>query len=115
MSTIARVLAQKTLTSTTNTDLYTVPNGYATTISMITVARSTSVPGTFPNVRIAIRPGGESLASKHYIVYDVGISGADGFSNLLAVNLPLASGDVVTAYADQSDCTINLYGTEQLV
>lgn len=114
MSNISRVLAQNTLATTTNTDLYTVPAGYSATITMMTVARSTAAAGSFPKVRIAIRPGGETLASKHYIVYDVAISGADGFNNLLPVNFPLASGDVVTAYADQPDCTINLYGTEQL-
>lgn len=111
MGSISSVLAQKTLTVTTNTDLYTVPLGYTVTIDTITLARTTTVAGTFPKVNIAIRPNGETLASKHYIVYAYSVSNVN--YEILSVKLPLGPGDVVTAYADQSDCTVNLYGTEE--
>lgn len=111
MGRISSVLAQKTLTITTNTDLYTVPLGYTAGIDTITLARTTTVAGTFPKVNIAVRPAGEALASKHYIIYGYAVSSSN--YEILSVKLPIGPGDVVTAYADQSDCTINLFGTEE--
>lgn len=109
---VSSVLGQAALTQNTNTDLYTVPNGYTARITTLTMARTTTGTGTFPRIRVAIRPNGEALASKHYIIYAYTTAASYDIFN---VNIPLASGDVVTVHADQPDATVNIYGDEELI
>lgn len=107
MGSISSVLAQASPAATTNTDIYTVPNGYSSVIETMTFTRTS---GGAAVVRVAIRPGGATLASKHYILYGYQVTGAYSINS---VSLPLASGDVVTVYSDVADTVFNLFGTEE--
>lgn len=107
MGSVSSVLAQAELTAATNTDIYTVPLGYTAVITTLFVSRSAAASA--PLMRIAIRPGGEALANKHYIMY--GYSAPQFLPH--SVNLPLASGDVVTAYSDVTGGVVALFGTEE--
>ena len=104
-----KVLGQVKPTAATDTTLYTVPTGagnYAV-VSSLVVANPTGDPST---VRVAIRPAGESIADKHYIVYGNGVSPFQ--SQVFTIGITLASTDVVTVYDSGGKCSFNLFGSE---
>ena len=77
-----------TLTATTNTGLYTVPSSTSTVVSTMTVCNQASTAATF---RIAIRPSGTAIDTRHYIAYDTPIAANDIiiiFSVLFARTMP---------------------------
>jgi hypothetical protein len=108
---ISSVLGQVNPATTTATTLYTVPEGYTATVTGVTVA--TSSASTARKVRLAIRPGGETLALRHYALYDYTV--AVNAATVFDVEWPLGSGDVVTVYADASDLAFTLFGREDKV
>ena len=65
------------------------------------------VPDTY---RIAIRPNGETLAPKHYIVYDTTLPPQS--TDTLTIGVTLDATDVVTVYAGQAGIAFNLFGSE---
>lgn len=102
-----KVLGQVNPSATTATTLYTVPSATSVVASTLTICNQAGTAGTF---RLAIRPAGESLASKHYISYDTSISANDTVS--LTIGLTLATTDVVTVYASSANMSFNLFGSE---
>jgi hypothetical protein len=102
-----KVLGQVNPSATTATTAYTVPSATETVVSTITVANLGAAPGTF---RIAVRPNGESLANKHYIVYDATVAPQD--SQTLTLGITLDASDVVTVYASTANFAFNLFGSE---
>lgn len=107
MPTSYKVLGQVNPSATTATTAYTVPSATETVVSTITVANLGAAPGTF---RIAVRPNGESLANKHYIVYDATVAPQD--SQTLTLGITLDASDVVTVYASTANFAFNLFGSE---
>lgn len=107
MPTIYKVLGQSNPAATTNTTLYTVPASNSVVVSTITVCNQA---GTTANFRIAIRPTGETIASKHYINYDTQVPGNDQLA--LTLGITLAETDVVTVYANTATVSFNIFGTE---
>jgi len=107
MATVYKVLGQSAPSATTATTLYTVPADTQAVASTIVVAnRGTAVAG----YRIAVRPSGETLASKHYIAYDVAVGIED--STTLTIGLTLSASDVVTVYATTGDLSFSIFGSE---
>lgn len=114
MATVYKVLGQTAPAVATNTDAYQVPANTQAIISTISVANTNASQATY---RIAIRPAGESLATKHYIVYDAALAANDSIAITLGATLrnatgTLASGDVVTVYSNTGGVSITLFGTE---
>lgn len=107
MATSYKVLGQVNPSATTATTAYTVPSATETVISTITVANLGGASGTF---RIAIRPDGEALANKHYIVYDATVAAVDTIT--LTIGLTLNATDVITVYASSANFAFNIYGSE---
>jgi hypothetical protein len=107
MATTYKVLGQVNPSATTATTAYTVPSATETVISTITVANLGGASGTF---RIAVRPDGEALANKHYIVYDATVAAVDTIT--LTIGLTLNATDVVTVYASSANFAFNIYGSE---
>jgi len=107
MPTTYKVLAQSAPSATTNTDVYTVGAGKSTIISTISICNRGSTAGAF---RIAIRPGGATLANQHYLAYDVPISALD--TTYLTLGMTLAATDVVTVYASSANFSVSLFGSE---
>jgi hypothetical protein len=108
MATVYKVLGQSAPAATTDTSLYTVPAGTQAVISTIVIAnRSTSAPALY---RIAVRPNGASIATTHYLAFDVGIQSAD--STTLTLGITLSAGDVVTVRSSTTDLSFNAFGTE---
>lgn len=102
-----KVLAQSATSATTNTDLYTCGSGKQAIISTLVVCNRGSTATSF---RIAIRPDAATLASSHYIAYDVAIAAND--STNLTLGLTLDASDVVTVYAGNANLTFSAYGSE---
>jgi hypothetical protein len=107
MANIRKVLGQLSAGLQTDQDLYTVPSGSDAVVSSLVVCNRGIDPTSF---RVAIRPGGEALADKHYIYYDTSISANDSFAATLGITL--AEGDVVSIYANSSTLSFNIFGQE---
>jgi glucose-6-phosphate dehydrogenase assembly protein OpcA len=107
MATTYKVLGQVNPTAATATTLYTVPAGTQTVVSTISVCNMTAGELLF---RIAIRPAGESLTTKHYIAYDAKVSGND--TTFITVGATLGAGDVITVYESAADVVFNAFGSE---
>jgi hypothetical protein len=102
-----KILGQSNPTAATNTDLYTVPANTSVVASTLNICNQATLSSTF---RIAVRPGGATLAPKHYIVYDNVIPALDTIS--LTIGMSLATTDVVTVYTPNSTLSFNLFGSE---
>lgn len=102
-----KILGQSAPAATTNVDVYTVPADTEAVISTIVVANRTASAATY---RIALRPGGATLANEHYIAYDITVGASD--STTLTLGIALSAGDVVTVYASTADTSFNLLGSE---
>ena len=107
MATTYKVLGQLNPSATTATTLYTVPSATSTVVSTITVCNQASSAATY---RIAVRPAGETLAAKHYIVYGATVAASD--TTTLTLGLTLATTDVVTVYASSANLSFNAFGSE---
>ena len=107
MPTTYKVLGQVAPSATTDTDLYSVPASTETVASSISICNRSSTGGTF---RLAIRPAGETIADKHYISYDTAVPGNDSIH--LTMGMTMGNTDVVTVYANNSNFSFTLFGTE---
>lgn len=107
MATTYKVLGQVNPSATTATTAYTVPSATETVISTIVVANLGPAPTSY---RIAVRPDGESLANKHYIVYDASIAPQE--TQTLTIGITINATDVVTVYAGTALVAFNLFGSE---
>lgn len=107
MATTYKVLGQSNPAATTATTLYTVPAGTSAVISTINICNQAVATGNF---RIAVRPGGETLAAKHYIAHDTVLAGLDSIA--MTMGISLAATDVVTVYASSSTFSFSAFGAE---
>ena len=93
MATAPKVLGQVAVAANVDTTLLTVAAGKSVVVSTLTVCNL----GDWASYRIAVRPGGEALAEKHYVVKDAGLGSQT--TDTLALGIGLAAGDVVTVRA----------------
>jgi glucose-6-phosphate dehydrogenase assembly protein OpcA len=107
MANTYKVLGQVAPSATTATTAYTVPSSTQAVLSTIVVANRASSAGSY---RIAIRPDGASLATTHYVAYDIAIAAND--STALTLGITLGDTDVVTVYASSADMTFSVFGSE---
>ena len=107
MPTIYKVLGQSAPSATTDTTLYTVPSATSAVVSSVVIANRDSSTATF---RIAIRPGGATLANQHYVAFDVTVGASD--STVLTLGLTLAATDVITVRASTANLSFSAYGSE---
>ena len=107
MANTYKVLGQVAPSATTATTAYTVPSSTQAVLSTIVVCNRASSAGSY---RIAIRPDGASLATSHYVAYDIAIAAND--STALTLGITLGDTDVVTVYASSADMTFSVFGSE---
>lgn len=107
MADILKVLGQSSPAALVPTTLYTVPSQTVTTTSSLIICNRGGTSGTF---RIAVRPGGETLANKHYLYYDASL-GANN-TQVSVLGLTLSETDVVTVYASSTNFSFSIYGVE---
>ena len=104
-----KVLGQSKPTAATNTTLYTVPTG-AGNYAVISSLVINNITGDLTDVRVAIRPAGETLENKHYILYGNGVS--PYVTQVFTIGMTLAATDIVTVYDSNGKCSFNLFGSE---
>lgn len=103
-----KVLGQQAPAATTIAILFTAGAGTQIVVSTVTVCnRSATTPATF---RLALRPNGETLANKHYIVYDSPIGASETIA--LTLGLTCDASDVLEAYASTANLSFNAFGAE---
>jgi glucose-6-phosphate dehydrogenase assembly protein OpcA len=102
-----KVLGQVIPSATTATTLYTVPSAKSAVISTLTICNQAATSATF---RVAVRPAGATLATLHYVAYDVTVGASD--TTALTLGITLATTDVVTVYASTATVSFHAYGDE---
>ena len=102
-----KIIAQASPAATTDTTLYTVPSATQVAISSVTVCNRGSIPATY---RIAMRPNAETLADKHYIVYNTSVPAFDTIA--LTLGLTADAADVITVYASTASVSFGVFGSE---
>lgn len=107
MATTYKVLAQAAPSATTNTDVYTVGAGKSAVISTMVICNRATAQASY---RVAVRPGGATLANQHYIAYDVTLAASD--STTLTLGITLAATDVVTVYCSTATQSVSIFGSE---
>lgn len=106
MATTYKVLGQSNPSAASDTTLYTVPAATSTVVSTISVA-NLGTTGTF---RIAIRPGGASIANQHYLIYELSLNANDSITFTLGITL--AATDVITVRASNTSFAFSAFGSE---
>ena len=104
-----KVLGQLKPAADTASTLYTVPAGagnYAVVSSLVI----NNVTADVTNVKVAIRPAGETLEDKHYILHTNGVSPYS--TQVFTIGITLAATDVVTVVDSAGKCSFNLFGSE---
>lgn len=102
-----KVLGQLQPAANTVSTLYTVPAANQAVASTLVMCNTGSVDAT---VRVAVRPNGDTLDPKHYIVYNSTLPSYD--SQFLTIGLALDGTDVVSVYASTANVSFNLFGSE---
>jgi hypothetical protein len=107
MATTYKVLGQIEPSAASATTAYTVPSATQAVVSTITACNQ----GTgSANIRIAVRPNGDTLEDKHYVVYDVTIAGYETIGFTIGITVDAA--DVITVQASTETVSFNVFGTE---
>lgn len=101
-----KILGQSNPAASTQTPVYVVPVATSAVISTISICNLSSIA----TYRIAVVPSGESLANRHYIVYD-GILN-QGESIFLTIGATLAAGDDIEVFASTSSVSFSVFGSE---
>lgn len=107
MATIYKVLGQSIPTPNTFTTLYTVPAATSAIISTLNACNTSTANVTF---RVAVRPAGETITAKHYVVYDSIIPQQDSIS--VSLGMTMGNTDVLTVFSFQGNVSFNAFGTE---
>lgn len=111
MATSYKSLGQLDLTTTSLTDLYTVPSSTETVVSTVIIANRTASADTF---RLAVRVDGDAISNKHYIAYDVPVAAND--STTLTLGITMEATDVMSVKAETANAlSINVFGAEVTV
>jgi len=103
-----KVLGQLAAAATTEEALYTVPASSSAVISTIVVANRGATAATY---RLAVKPtAATTLATNHYIAYDVSIAAND--STALTLGITLAATNAIRTYASNTNLTFSAFGSE---
>lgn len=102
-----KVLGQSNPVGNTNTTLYSVPSDTSAVVSTLNICNYSTSAATFS---VAIRPAGESLASKHYFSYNTALAGNESLG--ITAGITLAATDVVTVSANTSNVSFSIFGSE---
>jgi hypothetical protein len=87
--------------------LYTTPAGSSAVVSTLTVSNLSQSATTY---RYAVIPSGETIAKKHWIVFDapIGANSTDTFT----IGKTLAAGDKIIVTADTNNVAFTAFGNE---
>ena len=107
MATTYKVLGQITPSAATATTLYTVPAATQTVVSTLIACNQDTATCT---IRVAVRPNGETLASKHYLAFEVTLAAQQTITFTLGITADAA--DVLTIQSSNAATSFNAFGSE---
>jgi hypothetical protein len=107
MATSYKVLGQITPSAASATTLYTVPAATQTVVSTLIACNQNTAVCT---IRVAIRPDGATLESKHYLVYDATLAAQQTITFTLGITADAS--DVLTVQSSNSVTSFNAFGSE---
>lgn len=102
-----KILGQSSPAGNTLTTLYAVPIGYSAATSTLSICNQNAADATY---RIAVRPANATLNFKHYIAYDAPVLAYDTVP--LTIAMTLDATDVVSVYANTTNISFSLFGSE---
>lgn len=102
-----KILGQAALTSTTLTDVYTVPAATSATVSTVVVCNRAAGATNF---RLSVAIAGAADTSAQYIFYDQAIDGNSTFT--ITIGMTLGATDKIRAYTSGSAISVNIFGVE---
>lgn len=103
-----KVLGQLAAAATTEEGLYAVPASSSTVVSSIVIANRGASAATY---RIAVKPtAATTLATSHYLAYDVPIAANDSVA--LTLGVTLAATNAIRTYASNANLTFSAFGSE---
>lgn len=107
MATSYKVLGQITPSAASATTLYTVPAATQTVVSTLIACNQSTAVCT---IRVAIRPDGATLESKHYLVYDATLAAQQTITFTLGITADAS--DVLTVQSSNAVTSFNAFGSE---
>lgn len=107
MAATLKVLGQTTGAQTATT-LYTVPAATQASVSTINVCNLSPTNNTY--FRIAIRPGGASLANSHYLAYDTPLGASDSIA--MTMGITMGNTDIITVSSVSGNVSFTAFGSE---
>lgn len=107
MATTYKVLGQIEPSANSVTTVYTVPSATQAVVSTITACNQGTLSA---NVRIAVQPNAETLADKHYLVYDVAL--AAGQTAAFTLGITVDAADIIAVRASTATVSFNVFGSE---
>lgn len=103
-----KVLGQLAAAATTEEGLYAVPASSSAVVSSIVIANRGSTSATY---RLAVKPTtGTTLATNHYLAYDVPLAANDSVA--LTLGITLAATNAIRTYASNTNLTFTAFGSE---
>lgn len=102
-----KILGQAAPDATTETTVYQVAEWQSAVLSTISVCNRGAIAATY---RLALVPGGETLADKHYVAYDAVLPAYS--SDYHRGGFTLASSGTVQVYCSTADFSISVFGDE---
>lgn len=106
MPTIYKVLGQLLPASTSGT-LYTVP---ASTDTVVSTINAVNTGTTTADISIAVRPAGEPIETKHYVVRSLPVAAKAVFTYTAGITLDAT--DVITVESTTSNVAFSAFGSE---
>lgn len=100
------ILGQAAVSASVATDLYTVPKGKTCTFRIMCCEQA----GASALFRVALRDGGATLASAHYISYDEALASNASFASEV---IEMDADDVVTVYVNTTNTSWTVQGIEE--
>ena len=107
MPNVYKILGQSSPSTTTSTDLYTVPPATSAVCSSVSICNRGTTQTTF---RVSISQGGAAITNKDYLYYDVTLAGNDTF--IATIGVTLAATDKIRVYSGSSNLSFQVWGTE---
>jgi hypothetical protein len=107
MANTYKVLGQALPSANTFFDMYVVPASSSAIISTLNACNQSFANVTF---RAAVRPAGETLSGKHYVVFDSPIPAQDSIA--VSLGMTMGNTDVLTVFSYLGNVSFNVFGTE---
>lgn len=107
MPTTYKILGQVEPTANVTTTLYECPNNTQSVVSTIIICNTTS---SAIKCRVSVRPGSETLSSKHYICYNTPVLGND--LTTMTLGISLSSGATIEVHSQKQGLSFSCFGME---